>query len=348
MALATHQQERNPNVILSVQYLRGFAAMTVVWLHALDATPWGSGSSYFGTSGVDLFFVISGFIMIATTSLKPLKPGKFFYLRVIRVVPLYWFCTGLIIASALSGHSHHQLNLSPVAIAKSGFFIPYWSLDHSGRIWPMLIQGWTLNYEMFFYVLFALSLFLKNLKIEILTLALAGLVALGYIYGPFSSAAAQVYTSPMLIEFVAGMWIGHGWVKGWLKIPLWIAAMGVAIGTILLGQTKHQLLVMIGASMMLIAVLQPTLARLRFPIALAVGDASYSIYLTHTFAISALVLLWPHVFGSESTATWLLFMATVCILAVIGGWICHRCIERPLTSILRGLSSRRTFAPVTA
>jgi exopolysaccharide production protein ExoZ len=340
----------NPKVILGVQYLRGFAAMAVVWVHGLGETSWGSGASYFGTSGVDLFFVISGFIMIATTSVKPLTPGKFFQLRVVRVVPLYWLCTALIIASALSGHSHHQLSLSPVAIAKSAFFIPYWSLDHPTRIWPMLIQGWTLNYEMFFYALFALSLFLRRLRLEALTITLLALAAIGYSMGPFNSAALQVYTSPMLLEFTAGMWIARVWGSGKLRMPLWTAIAALMVGTALLGETRYQPLVMLGATMMLTAILHPRIAGMRFPFFLAIGDASYSIYLTHTFAISALMLVWPHIFPLGSTASWLLFIGVVCLLAIVGGCICYQYIERPLTSLLKGFGWRGppTAAPVSS
>lgn len=340
----------NPGVIFGVQYLRAFAAMTVVWVHAIGETPWGNANSYFGTSGVDLFFVISGFIMIATTSRKPLSPGKFFELRIIRIAPLYWFCTLVIIASALSGKSHHHLNLAPSAIAKSVFFFPYWSLDHPGRIWPMLIQGWTLNYEMFFYVLFALSLFFGRRRLELLTTTLVSLAAIGFLAGPFANAPAQVYTSPMMLEFVAGMWIGRIWATGGLRISLWSAAISIALGTACLGIADYRFAIMTGAAMMLVGTLHPRIASLRFSIFLAVGDASYSIYLTHTFVISALMLIWPRIFPSASTASWVLYMAVVCVLTMLGGWICHRCVERPVTSALRQITQdrARAVAPATS
>ena len=83
------------NLILPIQYLRGIAAILVVWFHATIQVDGVSTyfSSSFGASGVDLFFVISGFIMVVTTAGKDVTPQRFFVLRIIRVVPLYWLAT---------------------------------------------------------------------------------------------------------------------------------------------------------------------------------------------------------------------------------------------------------------
>ena len=133
--------------------------MMVVWGHSVFIIPDIAerlGEPYFGASGVDLFFVISGFIMVVTTSRTEFTPQKFFLLRSIRVVPLYWLATLAWIAYKVFEHSFQ--GVYPAAIAKSLLFIPYSSPGFPRGVWPILANGWTLNYEMFFYALFALSL----------------------------------------------------------------------------------------------------------------------------------------------------------------------------------------------
>ena len=122
--------------LLSAQYLRALASIGVVAFHTGRAT-------ILGQAGVDVFFVISGFIMWMVT-IKPIGPGQFLWHRVVRVVPLYWIAT--LIMAAVRGSS------APDAI-ESLLFWPH--RDAGGQVWPVLVQGWTLNFEMFFYLVFA-------------------------------------------------------------------------------------------------------------------------------------------------------------------------------------------------
>jgi len=90
-------------LIRSIQYLRALAALMVVWVHSLYMIP-GVAEEFnapnFGGAGVDLFFVISGFIMVVTTAEKDVTPMEFFCRRIVRVVPLYWLATLAMIAGA--------------------------------------------------------------------------------------------------------------------------------------------------------------------------------------------------------------------------------------------------------
>ena len=80
-----------PHVIVSLQYLRGVAAMMIVFCHAFDQLPWLKALlPNVGVSGVDLFFVISGFIMVFVTANAASSAWEFFRMRIIRIVPLYW------------------------------------------------------------------------------------------------------------------------------------------------------------------------------------------------------------------------------------------------------------------
>src|SRR5580698_4620797 len=147
-----------------IQMLRGLAALMVVFHHAtqwwadyVDQVnshyAWGSGAS-----GVDIFFVISGFVMAVSTIGREHKthPARsFLERRLIRVAPLYWLATALILAKTLIVNSHPELGNGPHASAtslsyifSSFLFIPY--RNSVGTIQPLLLVGWTLSYEMFF------------------------------------------------------------------------------------------------------------------------------------------------------------------------------------------------------
>jgi exopolysaccharide production protein ExoZ len=327
-------------VIRSIQYLRALAAISVVWLHAVYIIPEVAerlGAPFFGGSGVDLFFVISGFIMVATTARKDVRPAEFFWLRIIRVVPLYWLATLAVVASAAFEHSLTNL-YAPSAIAKSLLFIPYRAPESSSDT-PILQNGWTLNFEMFFYALFALSLAApRRWRLPGLVLTLGLLAAAGKLFGPFASPSAAAYTSPLLLEFVAGMILAYTWLRHaspvWLPQPLLLIALGVYC----LGATHSRFIVMCGAFIIVAACLHPKICAIRNRPLLELGDASYALYLTHQFVLEALAPLWVRTFPRATRTSSALFMALALALCIAAGWLCYRLIERPMTSRLRGVA----------
>ena len=114
-------------MIRPIQYLRALAALSVVWGHSLysiQGVAQQLGAPWFGASGVDLFFVISGFIMVVTTDRADVTPLRFLALRIVRVVPLYWLATlAWIACTALAESTAYP----PGAIIKSLLFVPYLS-----------------------------------------------------------------------------------------------------------------------------------------------------------------------------------------------------------------------------
>ena len=126
--------------IVSIQYLRAIAAISVVGSH----TFWG-----FGAEGVDLFFVISGFIMLYVIENNPNKSAfEFFADRYFRIAPMYYLSTFIIVLLGFVDiKSIHQ-------VIQSLTFLKYYD-SH-----PLLEIGWTLEYEFIFYGLCALSLVL--------------------------------------------------------------------------------------------------------------------------------------------------------------------------------------------
>jgi exopolysaccharide production protein ExoZ len=154
-------------MVLWVHLLRAAAALAVMIAHAhQSAIEIGIGDYVpdfpIGAAGVDLFFVISGFVMVvASADLFGQRgaPPYFLLRRLARIVPLYWLITGIFVFILLAGRHHSSSYLSASEVVTSLFFIPH-SLPN-GAVAPVYGLGWTLNYEMMFYVVFSAVLFLR-------------------------------------------------------------------------------------------------------------------------------------------------------------------------------------------
>jgi exopolysaccharide production protein ExoZ len=324
-------------VIRPIQYLRALAAMSVVWGHSVFIIPSIAerlGAPYFGASGVDLFFVISGFIMVVTTSRTDVTAQKFFLLRIIRVVPLYWLATLAWIAYKAFQHSFQ--GLYPAAIVKSLLFIPYSSPGFPRGVWPILDNGWTLNYEMFFYALFALSLAApRRVRLPALSVTLVSLVVIGKVFGPFAHALASTYSSPYLLEFVAGIILAQIWLRGGSQDSLPLSLFLIVFGFYCLRSLSSRLTVMGGAFLVVAGCLHPKICAIQNRPLLELGNASYSIYLTHQFVLQALAWSWMRVFPLVTWTSSVFFTSLALVLCALAGCLCYRFIERPLTSRLR-------------
>jgi exopolysaccharide production protein ExoZ len=342
--------------ILPIQYLRGLAALAVVWHHATHQVsgmaaflPWG-----FGSSGVDVFFVISGFIMVVTTWRGRIAPTEFWRRRFIRVVPLYWLLTLLMIAVAWVAPSLFKtLKVTPTTLLQSLFFIPHFSQSFPGSVWPLLVPGWTLNFEMFFYAVFGALLVLpRTPRLQALVAVLVALVGIGALFGPFQSAAAQTYTQPMLLEFAGGALVGAWWSSGRRSLPTADAIVFLASGTLMLVLRDQGPLgfatQIVGALLVVVGALGARFAWMPNAFLRALGDASYSLYLTHLFTLGALRAVWVRAWsgpanGGETAA----FMAIGCAACALVGWLTFRWVEAPLLALLsrRRRPSLRAASP---
>ena len=213
--------------VRSIQYLRALAALMVVLCHTVPepgAMRAGAVSQFalVGAAGVDMFFVISGFVMALICASKS-RPLEFLRRRLIRIAPLYWMCSLAALAVALAaGRMHVETPPTPGLIVSSFVFLPYWDAS-VGRVTPLLTQGWTLQYEMFFYLVIALGLALAPRRaLTAVGAAIAGLAAIGVVAGVPTRGPASlldVYVNPMLVEFVAGLAIGGLWRAEQLPRP---------------------------------------------------------------------------------------------------------------------------------
>jgi exopolysaccharide production protein ExoZ len=342
-------------MLVNVQALRGLAALLVVFVHLevlarLAGLP--AGLTVFGNAGVDVFFVISGLIMVVTTSGRKQTPQGFLRNRLTRIAPLYWAITLAVFALAMVAPRLLQSTTAdPAHLLKSLAFIPYERGD--GTMHPVVFVGWTLNYEMAFYVIFALGLMLPG-RLAGLALSigvLAAAAAFGQIVQPKDPILA-FYTTPMILEFGAGMALGALFVRDRLpKAPRWgwpAAALGAAAFTVMLAGPwlwpQVDRAVMFGAPALVIVACGLVAERAGLALKQGwiqlLGAASYSIYLSHFFCTQAMTKAAERLAGLGPVAMWA-FVPAIFIRVAVVGVLVHRRVELPLTDL-----ARRCIAPL--
>jgi exopolysaccharide production protein ExoZ len=315
----------------------------VVTYHSFQ---WIDDRLWVGAAGVDVFFVISGFIIWTVGSGEEASPGVFVWRRLTRVAPLYWLATGVVIVIAsLWPTLMRQVTLSPAHIALSLAFVQH--IDPRGLPFPVLPPGWSLNYEAVFYLLFTLVLSApRPARFRLLLAALGGVIAFGVLDPPAYFLGANM----MLLQFGAGAWLARRRQLDQRILPEIGAALAV-IGALLLaaqGLTGlrsdlwRPLLWGVPAAMIVAGAvaLEPVRA-LRPPRALLrLGDASYAIYLCHFTAVAAVARL-------IGVAPAWRFVPAAIVASLAAGLVCHRWIERPLIAACRALPGLLAPKPLT-
>jgi exopolysaccharide production protein ExoZ len=311
---------------VSVQYLRAIAALAIVVLH------WANAPKHTPLhGGVDLFFVISGFVMVTSTYGRAMSFKDFMVARIQRIVPLYWIGTfaagALLIADGVSP-TLRDWTLSLL-------FIPHASpLYPTNLRAPILVPGWTLCHEMFFYVLFGATLFLKpRRQVLALSAIFLGLLALRPWLGS-DTALGFRFTSPLQLEFLAGCLIGLWTARS--KTPVlslpWagvLLVMGLLIGAVIHRidpATERAVAFGIPSVLILIAAVaaERHIAAWEVKPLSFLGDASYSIYLFHI----PIFALMPLLVGTHAVVSLVLTLATACLI--------HIWIEKPATKLVKG------------
>ena len=324
--------------------MRGIAALLVVF-HHLSNTGREHGYNWptflIGAFGVDLFFVISGFLMVCVTQKQAQSwaaTAGFLARRVLRIVPLYWVVTLICVLNA------PLLIAVPVnawQIVCSFLFLPTPIKDD--LLFPVVLQGWTLLYEMYFYLLFGLAL--RWLSPTRALACLAGFFAISVIFGllKISTLPAFVfYSDPIILEFIIGGVIGVVYCSS-QPVRANLALLLISLGLILLWPltefgfkaNPHHLVRLVAWGIpagMLVAgcvFYERALQSQRRPLPtinwlMVLGSWSYPLYLSH---IMAFVLVKTAILGFHPPS--LLYATTLLGGALLTAWLLHISIERP-------------------
>jgi exopolysaccharide production protein ExoZ len=328
------------NQIVVIQYLRGIAAILVVLYHSTMMT---AVAPYFphhiGANGVDLFFIISGFVMWTTTVDKKTSPFKFWTARISRIVPLYWIATLAFIVSAYAYPSALQnaRAFEFAHIVKSLFFIPATNVALNAVV-PAYTIGWTLNYEMLFYFIFGLSLFIHNKFVRVITVttALILLCTVGAKYA--SHPVMSFYSNSIILEFLAGLLIA--------MISNNLMALDKRYGALLLGFGLASIVAssigvapfwlnFMGCALLVAGALAfERIAKTKLhKTCLLIGDASYSIYLFHPFFQRAIFILIGGAISSLADA--IVYALLAFLMGTIGGIVTYKIIELPIKQMMK-------------
>lgn len=344
----------------AVQGLRAVAALLVVWTHSIDASgvftrSWQGDALHvagFGASGLDIFFVISGFIvsLVAARSAEkdPRSAGRFLLRRFTRIYPLYWVLTGVVVLEAQLGA--HPIGWRGVSWLPTVALLP--SLTYPAAS-PLLSLGWSLVFEMYFYLVLALWMWARPQHLVRNTVCFLGaMVVAGALVGPYRPLLI-VWCNPILLEFLFGCAIGQVYVRAVSgRSGLRAAALGkmlVVVGAVCLlttmfagyGTINYEGMVLNGQSswlraglwgvpsalLVLGAVLWgPAMQSVPARLLVFLGDASYSIYLCTNPARSMVEHFWRY-FGRWGGDVGALLCLLACTLAGVG---CYLALERPL------------------
>lgn len=354
---------RSSSSLLSIQALRGFAALYVVVYHSglalahadIPALAWLTTHVIKrGHVGVDVFFVISGFIITWVAILGqgkgkgPEPPDEFLVKRAFRLAPPYWLMSVL-----------HSTWLNPVStgvLLTSFAFMPQANVDAPYFGYPALYVGWSLNYEVFFYALCALGLALFGRRaLALVALALftttiivpfwhSGVVlrnpeALYNWATPLQAMAAN----PLVLEFLLGA--GLAWLYAAHRHRLTPAVarvlMAVGVATFVMSVVgpvpKFDLLGRgLPAGALLIGmVAMEHCGDLRVPrIAVWLGELSYALYLVHPSVIEATHRL-VGVLSPQWIGTQLMLFAVNFALTLVLAMLLHRYVEQPSIALGR-------------
>jgi peptidoglycan/LPS O-acetylase OafA/YrhL len=343
----------------NIQSLRGFAALLVVLSHLLIIEQKYSPDhilgqwAEFGMAGVDLFFVISGFIMVyvtrAGTPAGPKTSLKFLFARLTRIYPLYWVISAALLAvyvwrpelvfSSQPEHPH---------ILKSFFLWP-------DNLPPLLAVGWTLIHEIGFYVVFAFFLLFRARTLPYFLLAWMMVLAGSQIV--FTDIVHQPVTAlilnPLSFEFIAGAFAALIYLKTGAKFAPYILMLGIIVATIVLialanngmGMPQNygqRTLYFCGPAVMILyglAGLKTTLPRWTH----ILGEHSYSLYLTHVLTLSVLGRLW-HIFAREGIIDNIIALALMTAITIWVSALVYTYCEYPMLQFSKNLR-QKLFPP---
>lgn len=342
-------------MLQSIRALRGIAALLVVIYHACEYArthgyPSMENTFLFGAFGVDIFFVISGYVMLlalekVNTSNKSTSylTIDFLVRRVIRIAPIYWLgTTFLYVVYVIQPEKFRAFSATLETFARSMLFLPIERGEGKSTISPILSQGWTLYHEFFFYsVLSLLLVFNVRQGLKYLAPALvATLVLVGtLIWGNTTRPWLELAVSPINLEFAFGCMIymlprpNTGRLSSptpWLLLVIASVSLYFAPELSKSHEIGRAIYWGLPAAMLFYAAigLEPLFVRFSDQFGRYAGDPSYSIYIFHGLAFSGVDIFLKKM---GFTASGAFFIAALTLGATIASNFIYRLIETPLT-----------------
>lgn len=338
-----------PSRLDAIQVLRAVAALLVVFSHLLrlEHEAWaGNPHKYwpavtFGNFGVDAFFVISGFIMYRTAGRQFSVPGaatRFISRRIWRLAPAYWLFTALTLVCPFA-FGWRRTGATGLALSL-GFLPDVTSAD----LTPVLVVGWTLSFEMLFYVVFAACLALpRRIGLRILILAFPLFLAVAMVLSQSGLTAqrwwpvAEYWARLDTLLFVAGIALAMAQERFGRVVDRFEIGVFAAIGLLILGPSAVCLLqhgpamrveILLSAAAVAFCTLTSGGEGRAFRPLARLGDASYSLYLSHPIVIGALSVVWLRAIGPRAPVLFtVLALCASCAVA----WLIYVWLEKPLT-----------------
>jgi peptidoglycan/LPS O-acetylase OafA/YrhL len=330
----------------SLDMLRGVAALAVVMFHIagegfqqqLGVIPVGNAFR-FGYAGLDLFFVLSGFIIFYVHGREIGRPDRlasYVWKRFSRIYPMYWIATLTYIAMALARH----VDIEPHRAIASLLLIP--------DVRPIIAVAWTLSHEVLFYGVFALLLWAPKLGAVVAAVWLAG----SLVFAGSSDPGLMFLFNIRHLEFLVGALAAFALRSGVVSRPAVLLGGGLSLCVIAavldvlkaaLPEDAFIIAYGLGSGAVILGIATYDLAgRLRVPgVFRLLGAASYSVYLTHLMAFSVLsrLLMWLRV--PTVLPPWLTLLL-IAVLIAVAGVLVHLWVEKPVLRTLRGV--RVSFA----
>jgi len=345
--------------IQNIQALRGVAVLLVVLMHSLHIEQkYGGGQSIlpnffqFGMAGVDLFFVISGFVMVTVTRGKfqnPREALRFTYHRMARIYPTYWVYSLLLLGVFFIRPTWiNNAQGNQVDILASFLLLP-------SHILPLVVVGWTLIHEVYFYLVFAAILLLvPERKLAYAVLVWGCSISLLNFYSGSGSPWINLISHPLTLEFMGGCLIAilyfNTAVKIRTEILLLLALAGAAVSFFGFQYYQHFTgavvlpdwwrVAIFGIPSILVVHCLSNAERNGYVIhstLVAVGDASYSIYLSHLLTLSASGRIWS-LFASETAWDNIIMVPALYGLVLLVGFLSYRMVEKPLLRLSRRIA----------
>lgn len=365
-------------MIKNIQYLRFLAAFLVILSHAnLQMYGVSAQVTNMGGFGVDIFFIISGFIMpyilyggmYKQDSQLRMTAGGFLLRRIIRIWPLYliiilsvMFVSGLVASGTIKNPSVELAYFFNSSKLEPSWLLETMTFTHWSRP-PILSIGWTLQFEFIFYVAISLILLMKAKKIESLEIGTLGIfLVLSIISLSTANAPAFLKTmaSPIIFEFIMGFMLYRIVSSGVLmhkSLALLVAVATIPVFiliemnlTTIIDPQYRRLLISGTLSFLLVwAALSLETYTRESKLFELLGDASYSLYLVHGVVAPIYLSAWLY-YGLDKTISIWIYTSSYIIFCHAAGLLTHLRIEKPTNNLLKRLilnKSRRTIAPTS-